>query len=72
MRGSEVLVLNALRRESHYSHFTLDEALAVAANVGAGATYLIHMSHHMGFHAQVERELPEGVRLSYDGLILEL
>lgn len=72
MRRSDMLVLNALRRESHYSHFTLNEALEVAGKVGAKATYLIHMSHHMGFHAKVEQELPEGVSLSYDGLVLHL
>lgn len=68
LAGAEVLVINALRRDPHPSHFTLDEAVAVARRVGARATYLTHLSHQMGCHADLERELPEGVFAAYDGL----
>lgn len=66
--GSKVFVINALRREKHYSHFSLDEALAIIRKVGAHRSYLIHMSHFMGRHADLEAELPEHIHLSYDGL----
>jgi len=70
--GSKVLVLNALRREHHISHFTLDEAVAVAEKVQADKTYFVHMSHQIGFHDEVNMELPPNVELAYDGLVLEL
>ena len=71
LQGLEVLVLNALRPEPHYSHFSLPEALEVAALVGAKHTYLTHISHLMGRHEEVENNLPDGVSLAYDGLVLE-
>jgi phosphoribosyl 1,2-cyclic phosphate phosphodiesterase len=71
LEGVEVLVLNALRRESHLSHFTLDEAVAIAQQIGARQTYFTHMSHQMGLHEEVCAELPEGIDLAYDGLVLE-
>ncbi len=67
-RGVDVLVVNALRRESHLSHFTLDEALAVIEAAKPGRAYLTHVSHQLGFYEQVSRELPKGVFLAYDGL----
>ncbi|MEW6469399.1 MAG: MBL fold metallo-hydrolase [Bacteroidota bacterium] len=72
VRGSKVLVLNALRKTKHVSHFTLDEAVALAQELDAGITYLTHISHQMGLHEEVERELPSHVRLAYDGLVLDL
>ncbi len=72
IQGTEVLVLNALRREKHISHFTLSEALEVAALVGAPQTYFTHISHQLGRHTEVSQELPEGVELAYDGLSIEL
>jgi phosphoribosyl 1,2-cyclic phosphate phosphodiesterase len=71
LQGLEVLVLNALRPEPHYSHFSLPEALEVAAALDAKHTYLTHMSHLMGRHEDVQKNLPEGVSLAYDGLVLE-
>ena len=71
LQGLEVLVLNALRPERHYSHFSLPEALEVAALVGAQRTYLTHISHLMGRHEEVQKALPKGVSLAYDGLVLE-
>jgi len=70
MKGSKVLVLNALQKEPHISHFTLDQALEVAQKVGAETTYLTHISHRLGLHKIVEEELPISVRLAYDGLEL--
>ncbi|CAN5420427.1 MBL fold metallo-hydrolase [soil metagenome] len=70
--GSEVLVLNALRREAHISHFTLSEAITLAEELKAGTTYFTHLSHQMGKHADVEKELPSNIQLAYDGLKIEL
>lgn len=70
--GSEVFVLNALRYEPHISHFTLAEAVEVAKVVNAKQSYFVHMSHQIGFHEEVNRSLPPGMELAYDGLVLEL
>jgi phosphoribosyl 1,2-cyclic phosphate phosphodiesterase len=70
MKGSEVLVINALQKESHISHLTLEEALDIAAEIGAEKTYLTHISHRMGKHREIEKELPMGVYPAYDGLEL--
>ncbi|WP_259016724.1 MBL fold metallo-hydrolase [Emticicia fluvialis] len=70
--GSDVLVLGALQREPHISHFTLGQAIEVARKVNAGTTYLTHISHKMGLHADVEAELPPNIHLAYDGLKLKL
>ena len=70
LQGLEILVLNALRPQPHYSHFSLPEALEVAAEVGAKRTYLTHVSHLMGRHAVVNEQLPKSVRLAHDGLTL--
>ena len=72
IRGSKVLVLNALQKESHISHFTLDEAIQKAKEIGAEQTYFTHMSHKIGLHAAIEEELPEGIALAYDGLQVTL
>lgn len=71
VRGSKALVLNALRHESHISHYTLQEAIAVSREIGTERTYFTHISHQLGEHDQVERNLPEGMYLAYDGLELE-
>jgi phosphoribosyl 1,2-cyclic phosphate phosphodiesterase len=72
IRGTEVLVLNALRHEPHISHFTLNEAIALSEKVGAAKTYFTHASHQLGLHAVLEKELPEGMFIAYDGLRLEV
>jgi phosphoribosyl 1,2-cyclic phosphate phosphodiesterase len=72
LKGTRVLVLNALQREKHISHFNLEEAIEVAARVKAEQTYFIHISHKLGFHKQVESELPKSVALAYDGLSITL
>jgi phosphoribosyl 1,2-cyclic phosphate phosphodiesterase len=70
--GSDVLVLNGLRREPHPSHFTFDQALALIARINPKAAYLTHISHQLGTHNEVTQELPHNVHLAYDGLTLEL
>jgi phosphoribosyl 1,2-cyclic phosphate phosphodiesterase len=72
LNGTKTLVLNALQREDHVSHFNLKEAIDVATKVGAAQTYLIHMSHRLGLHKNIESELPKGIQLAYDGLSLTL
>jgi phosphoribosyl 1,2-cyclic phosphate phosphodiesterase len=72
IRGSKTLVINALQRDAHISHFTLDEAVAFAKEIGAETTYFTHISHRLGKHADVSAELPEGIELAYDGLKLEM
>ncbi len=64
----DVLVINALRLKEHPSHFTLDEALAFIEKVQPKKAYLTHLSHHLGFHEEVSKQLPENVFLAYDNL----
>ncbi len=68
MKGLDVLVVNALRKEPHVSHFTLDEALAFIKKVNPKKAYLTHISHLLGFHDEVQQQLPENVFLAYDNL----
>jgi len=72
IRGSKILVINALQKQTHISHFTLDEAIAFAQDIGADKTYFTHISHRLGKHADVSKELPAGIELAYDGLKLEI
>lgn len=68
LKGVRVLVVSALRIEPHDSHFNLDEALALIDKVKPEQAYLTHVSHMMGFHAEVADKLPENVYLAYDNL----
>ena len=72
IKGSKVLVINALQKEEHISHFTLSQAIELSERISARQTYFIHMSHNLGKHREVEKELPEGIELAYDGLKVEL
>lgn len=72
VKGSKVVVLGALQKTSHLSHYTLDQALAVLDKLRPNTAYLTHMSHKMGKHADVEAELPPHVFLAYDGLKVQL
>jgi phosphoribosyl 1,2-cyclic phosphate phosphodiesterase len=69
--GSEVLVLNVLRKEKHISHFNLLEAVELSQELQIPTTYFTHISHQLGRHEEVESELPQGIHLAYDGLIIE-
>jgi len=70
LKGTEILVLNALQKEEHISHFNLSEALEMVETIRPRLTYFTHVSHKMGLHADVEKELPDHVSLAFDGLSL--
>lgn len=72
IKGSKVLVLTGLRRETHISHYTLEQSLEVIAELKPEKAYLTHISHQLGLHEEVLKELPSNVQLAYDGLKLEL
>lgn len=72
IKGSKVIVLNALRKEKHYSHFNLEEALALMEELHPERGYLTHISHQMGKHNEVSRLLPSYVKLAYDGLAINI
>ena len=72
IKGSEVVVINALRRNEHISHFTFQEAIDLANELGAKKTYFTHISHQLGLHKEVNLELPSHIELAYDGLQIEV
>ncbi|RHU27248.1 MBL fold metallo-hydrolase [Parabacteroides sp. TM07-1AC] len=69
LQGLDVLILTALRKGEHPAHESLDEALALIERLHPKEAFLIHMSHRIGLHAEVEKMLPEHVHLAYDGLV---
>jgi phosphoribosyl 1,2-cyclic phosphate phosphodiesterase len=71
VRGIPVLVLDALRFETHPTHMCVEESLAAAQEVGAGQTWFTHVTHFLS-HAKVEPTLPAGIKLAYDTLVLDL
>ena len=72
IKNKQVLVLNVLRKEKHISHFTLGEATKLAQELKNGETYFTHMSHQLGTHEAISKELPPNIHLAYDGLVIEL
>lgn len=70
LRNLDVLVINALRKTSHISHYTLAEALELIADLKPKKAYITHISHQMGLHADVNKELPPNVSLAHDGLVI--
>jgi phosphoribosyl 1,2-cyclic phosphate phosphodiesterase len=72
LKGTKVLVLNALQKEKHVSHFNLEEAIQEAEKIGAEKTYFTHISHKMGLHRDVEKILPSSISIAHDGLSLTL
>jgi len=70
--GTRVLILDALQRQPHISHFTLEQAIALVERIRPDITYFTHISHKLGLHREVERELPPYIRLGYDGLRIEV
>ena len=66
IKGSKVMVLNALRKESHISHFTLDEAVAMVQELGVPTGYFTHISHQLGRHQEINKMLPQGISLAFD------
>jgi len=72
IKGSKVLILNALRPQSHPTHFTLSEAIAMAQSLNIPQTYFTHFSHQIGLHANVEPSLPKGIGMSFDGMVITI
>ena len=72
IRGSEVMVLNALRKQMHISHYTLAEAIELVQELKIPTAYFTHISHQLGRHAEIENELPENIHLAYDKLELNM
>lgn len=72
VKGTKVLVINALREEPHHSHLSLSEALLLIERIKPEKAYLTHISHLLGFHDEVEKRLPENVFLAYDTLKINL
>jgi phosphoribosyl 1,2-cyclic phosphate phosphodiesterase len=72
LQGVKILVVNALREKEHISHFTLNEALELIRNVNPERAYLTHISHWLGFHDEVQQNLPKNVFLAYDNLEITL
>ncbi len=70
--GSKTIVINALRREKHISHFTMDEALHLINDLKPEKAYLTHISHQLGLHDEINKELPESVFCAYDGLKIDI
>lgn len=72
IRGSKILVVNALRREKHISHYTLQEAIDLVTELQIPEAYFTHISHQLGRHEEIERTLPAGIHLGFDGLVLNV
>jgi len=72
LKGTKILVLDALRKKKHISHFTLDEAIAVANEIHPQKTYFTHISHQLGLHKEVEASLHPNMHLAFDGLKLSV
>lgn len=71
LKNLDVLVVNALQKKPHISHFTLDEAVEFIAEITPKRAFITHVGHYMGLHKEVQNELPENIYLAYDGLTLE-
>ena len=72
LKGTECLVINALRKQKHISHFSLPEAVAVIEEIKPKTGYITHVSHQMGFYEEIQSELPANIVLAYDGLVLTM
>ncbi len=72
LKGVEYLVINALRKENHLSHFNLTEALAIIKQLGPKQAFLTHIGHQMGLASEVAKELPLNVKLAYDTFTTEI
>lgn len=72
VKGSRIVVLNALRNSRHISHFSVKEAVDLLKDLQPEAGYLTHLSHFVGLHEEVNRKLPDFIQLAYDGLVVEV
>lgn len=72
IKGTKILVINALQKEKHISHFTFDEAIEFALKINADKTYFTHISHKLGTYEEISKELPQNIYLAYDGLTIHI
>ena len=72
LRGVEILIINALRKEEHISHLTLNEAIDIIKEINPQKAYITHIGHQMGLNAEVNNELPENIFLAYDGMKINI
>lgn len=72
LAGVKVLVLNALQKEPHISHLTLEEALEVAKRIAPEKTYFTHISHRFGKHQDIQKELPDDIYVAFDNLVIDV
>ncbi len=72
LKGLDLLIISALQKEPHIAHLTLNQAVEIARHVKAKQTRIVHIGHRMGLHREVNQELPENIRLAYDGEVIEL
>jgi phosphoribosyl 1,2-cyclic phosphate phosphodiesterase len=72
IKGSKIVVLNALQKEDHVSHYNLQQAIDVLTSLQPEKAYLIHLGHRMGTHAETAKLLPDFIEIAYDGLTLTL
>jgi phosphoribosyl 1,2-cyclic phosphate phosphodiesterase len=72
VKGTRILIVNALRIEKHISHFSLEEALEVIRKIQPEKAFLTHLSHSFGKHEDIQKELPENVFVGYDGLKIRI
>jgi phosphoribosyl 1,2-cyclic phosphate phosphodiesterase len=72
MKGADLIILDALRKKEHISHFTLDQAVALLKELKPKKALLTHVSHFMGLHDEINKELPNNIQLAYDGQVVTL
>lgn len=72
LKNSEIIVINGLRIKEHISHFNLEQAIAIIKELEPRQAFITHISHHMGLHAEISKQLPENIALAYDGLEIEV
>lgn len=72
LQNLDILIISAIRHRPHHSHLNLEEALVLIDELKPKKAYLTHISHHLGFHSEVEKTLPKNVYLAYDELVLEI
>jgi phosphoribosyl 1,2-cyclic phosphate phosphodiesterase len=72
IKGSKIIVVNALRKEEHISHYTFNQAIDLINELKPEKAYFTHISHQLGLHNEVSKELPSFIELAYDGLVIEI
>ncbi len=72
IQGTSILVLNALQQKPHISHFNLEEAIQLVDEIQPDQAYFTHISHHLGLHREINKQLPANINLAFDGLTLTL